>query len=132
MNFKIKKRISLLLILFFVCIMAGLPLFQSNAQMTGGFQNPLQAKSFTQLIEGIIDWVYSIGIVIAVLVIVYSGFLFMVSGGNEEKVTKAKRALMWSLIGLAVLLVGKGWVSIIQELLGGTTGTPPPEPPPPI
>ncbi len=126
MNFKIKKRISLLFVLFFAGLLIILPLSQVEAvegrKITGGLSNPLQADNFAELIEDIIEWLVSIGMVIAVVMIVYSGFLFMVSGGSEEKVTKAKRTLIWSLIGLAVLLVGRGWISIIQELLGGTTG----------
>ncbi len=85
----------------------------------GSITNPLNATSFTELIGGIIDWVVAIGILIAVIMIIYSGILFMTSGGKEESVTKARKALTWSIIGLAVLLIGRGWIGIVKSLIGG-------------
>lgn len=35
---------------------------------------------------------------------VYGGFLFLTSGGNDEKIKKGKDTLMWATIGLAVVL----------------------------
>jgi len=50
--------------------------------------------------------------------IIYSGLLFMTAAGDEEKVSKAKKALTWSLIGLAVLIMGRAWISLIKDILG--------------
>lgn len=118
MSFNFKKGFSLF---FLVCLMAMLPLFWAGAQaVEGEFTNPLIADSFAELIEGIIDWVAMIGVIIAVGMIVYSGILFMTAGGDKEKITTARKALVWSLVGLAVLLIGSNWISIIKDLLGGT------------
>ncbi len=43
--------------------------------------------------------------VIAVVLIIYAGFLWMTAGGNEESVTKAKDLLMNAVIGLAIILL---------------------------
>ena len=51
--------------------------------------------------------------------IIYSGILFMISRGNDEDITKAKKALMWSLIGLAILIMGKTWITLIESILSG-------------
>ncbi|MEA2113205.1 MAG: pilin [Patescibacteria group bacterium] len=123
MNFKFKKRISLFLVLFFACLIIILPLLQVEAatykKVTGGLSNPLQADSFSELIEDIIDWIADIGILIAVGMIIYSGVLFMIAGGSDEKITTAKKTLMWSLVGLAVLLIGRNWISLVESILGG-------------
>jgi len=123
MNFKLKKIISLSAVLFFICLTMGLPLAQVDAlegtKVTGSFESPLEAKDFTTLIEGIIDWVANIGIIIAVGMIIYSGLLFMIAGGRDEKITEARKALTWSLVGLAVLLIGKNWVTLVRSILGG-------------
>lgn len=122
MNLKFKKRISLLSVLLFMCLITILPLSQVGAvegEKIIGLQNPLQAESFEELIEDIIDWVANIGILIAVGMIIYSGVLFMIAGGTEENITKAKKTLMWSLIGLAVLIMGKNWVTLVRSILGG-------------
>lgn len=52
------------------------------------------------LLEGVIK----IGIPIIALAIIYSGFLFVFARGNSEKLGKAKDALLYSLIGSALLL----------------------------
>ena len=123
MNFKFKKRISLLFVLFFACLMIILPLSQVEAvegeKITEGLSNPLQADSFTALIEDIIDWIVDIGLLIAVGMIIHSGVLFMTAGGKDEDITKAKKTLMWSLVGLAILLIGRNWISLVQDILGG-------------
>ena len=120
MNFKFKKRIFLLLGLFLACLTIALPLSLVCAgDVTIGLENPIEAENFTELIEGIIDWIVDIGILIAVGMIVYSGVLFMIAGGDKDKITTARKALTWSLIGLAVLIMGKNWITLIKSILEG-------------
>lgn len=112
------RRFSLTLVLVFAFLLL-MPLFQASGNGTSkssSFTNPLTATSFSEITENIIKWIVNIGILIAVVMIIYSGLLFMTAAGEEEKITKAKKALMWSLIGLAILLIGKGWISIIKSL----------------
>jgi len=83
----------------------------ANADVTikGDFTNPIGATAGTipQFIAKILDIAVQIGTPIAVLAIIYSGFLFLVAQGNPEKVTVARRALQWSLVGAFVLLGAK-------------------------
>jgi len=72
---------------------------------SGTFCNPLGSiNSFSDFVAAVLDIVVSIGIPIAALAIIFSGFLFVTAQGNEEKLKTAKRAFMWSVIGTAVLL----------------------------
>jgi hypothetical protein len=108
---------------FFLFLVFGIIVFPLTVIAATGIEsremgNPLGTTDFNELITKIIDWLANIGALIAVIMIIYSGFLFMTSGGNEEKVTKAKKALTWSLVGLAVLIIGKGWVLIVKDVLG--------------
>ncbi|MBK5215553.1 MAG: hypothetical protein JJE53_01955 [Candidatus Pacebacteria bacterium] len=68
--------------------------------------NPLGSgiDSIPKLIEAIINIVLMIGIPIIVLAIIYTGFLFVKAQGNPEQITKAKSALLYTLIGAALLL----------------------------
>jgi hypothetical protein len=43
--------------------------------------------------------------VVAVVIIIYAGFMWMTAGGNDEKVGKAKKTLMAGLIGLVIILL---------------------------
>ncbi|OGL77960.1 hypothetical protein A3F28_00220 [Candidatus Uhrbacteria bacterium RIFCSPHIGHO2_12_FULL_57_11] len=42
--------------------------------------------------------------IIAVVIVLYGGFLWMTAAGNEEKVEKAKKMLVAGVIGLAIIL----------------------------
>jgi len=120
MNENIFKKISLLLI---VSILISLPIFVL-AQGTGGFipngntgiSNPLTADSFTDLINNIAGWIFTLAIPLAALMFMFGGFQFLVSGGSEEKVTKAKKTMLWAAVGLMVCLIGAGFTGIIKEL----------------
>jgi Type IV secretion system pilin len=48
-----------------------------------------------------------VGLIFLVMIL-YSGFQWMTSGGNEEKITKAKQRLVSSTIGLGIILLA--WV----------------------
>ena len=67
--------------------------------------NPLGAgTSLTTLIADIMSLVTRVGIVVVILMLVYVGFLFVTAQGNESKLTQAKTALMWTVIGALILL----------------------------
>ncbi len=66
--------------------------------------NPIAATDFTGLLNLILKVVTEIGSIVVVFFIIYSGFMFVTAQGNEEKLTKAKNSLMWTLIGAAILL----------------------------
>ena len=50
------------------------------------------------------DIIIPIGGVVAALMIMYAGFLYVTAGGNETQIKKAHDALLWGAIGAAVLL----------------------------
>ena len=106
-------------------LIIGFPLFsvQSGAITgTGGsISNPLDSTSFTALISDIAKWVFLLAIPLATLMFLIGGFMFMISGGNEQKITQAKKTMIWAAVGLAVCLVGAGFTYIIRQLLGVTS-----------
>lgn len=58
----------------------------------------------------------------AVLMIIYSGILFVTAGGNEEKIKRAKRNLSWTLLGVVIILSANVLITYIQSLLSGQGG----------
>lgn len=84
-----------------------------------GFQNPLGGiTDFNSLLNKIIEWLINIGTLIAVVMVIYSAILYISSGGKDTQVTTARKSLQWSLVGLAIMLIGQGWVGVIQSFLG--------------
>jgi len=83
--------------------------------------NPLGSggKDIPTLIDTIATWLLEIGTTIAVIIVIWAAILFMFSGGNQVKVTTARKTLWYAIIGLAILLLAKGVTSIIQNFLSG-------------
>lgn len=46
--------------------------------------------------------------IIAVIIVLYGGFMWMTAGGNEERVTKAKQILTAGIIGLVIIVMAWG------------------------
>lgn len=67
-------------------------------------KNPIAASDFNALLVSLLKIATEIGSIVVVFMIIYCGFLFVTAQGNEEKLTTAKRALTWTLIGAAILL----------------------------
>lgn len=61
---------------------------------------------------------YIVG-VIAILVILYAGFLFLTAAGNEDTMKKAKGYLLYGLIGIAVGLLAFNAAPIVSSVIGG-------------
>ena len=63
-----------------------------------------------------------IGIIMLVLII-YAGFLWMTSGGNEEQVTRAKTMIRNAIVGVIIILMSWALTTfVINALLNATTG----------
>jgi hypothetical protein len=94
---------------------------------TGGTQllNPLSAgTSLPVLLQDILGFVVKIGAVAVVLMLVYVGFLFATAGGNESQISKAREALLWTIVGALILLGAQAIASGIQATAQAlSTGT---------
>ena len=67
--------------------------------------NPLTGiNSVPDLVIALLKIAMSIGIWVAVLFIVYSGFLFIKARGSEAELKKAKSTFLWTVVGTAILL----------------------------
>jgi len=79
--------------------------------------NPLKVTSVTGVVDLIIGIVLRIAFIVAVLAIMYSGFLFVKAQGNEQEITKAKEVFWNTVIGVALIFGASGLVKIIQVTL---------------
>lgn len=90
----------------------------ATTPQSAGITNPLGdgIDSLPKLIEAILNIVLVIGVPIVALAIIYSGFLFVQAQGNTEKITGAKKTLLYTIVGAALLL--GAWV--IANAIKGT------------
>ncbi|OHB15397.1 MAG: hypothetical protein A2431_03900 [Candidatus Zambryskibacteria bacterium RIFOXYC1_FULL_39_10] len=125
---KNKKNILSLFILGIIMMVFVVPLF-SFAQGGGGvtpkpggggttptpapapvsqkiiIENPFKENTIEGLINTIVnDILLPIGGVVAVLMIMWAGFLYVTAKGDPGQIKKAHDALLWAVIGAAILL----------------------------
>ena len=55
--------------------------------------------------------------IIAILIILYGGFLWMTAAGNEEKVDQAKKIITAGIIGLIIIFVSFAIATFVIESL---------------
>lgn len=54
---------------------------------------------------GLLDAAYWAAAVIAVIVIIVAGFMYVTSGGDAAKVVKAKNTILYAVIGLVIIIL---------------------------
>ena len=89
---------------------------------TGGglsrLPNPLGATdTFAKLADKVLGVVSTLGGIVAVFFIIYSGFLFVTAGGNETKQGEARKALLYAVIGTAILIGAQALSAIITTTI---------------
>jgi hypothetical protein len=57
---------------------------------------------------------------LAVIMVIYGGVTYVASAGNDEAVGKAKKIIMYAVIGLIIVLVS---FVLVRAILGAGTGT---------
>lgn len=61
--------------------------------------------------------------IVAVMIILYAGFTWMTAGGNEEKISKAKKLLINGFIGIVIIMTSYALVSFLfKSILDATMG----------
>jgi len=82
--------------------------------------NPIDTNTPQELIGKVISAVLGISGSLALLMFIYGGFTWMLSGGNAEKVTKGKNTLVWASIGLIVIFSSYAMVNTLFKGLAGS------------
>lgn len=82
------------------------------AQLSGG-QTGLRGIVLT-----IINFFLTFLGLLAVIMVIYGGFLYVSSAGNEENVNKAKKILLYAVIGIVVIIAS---FALVNTILGAGT-----------
>jgi len=120
-----KIKLTILLGAFLVMIVAANFVlaadFGVNA-VNNGLGGSLAATDPRVVIGRIIQIALSFLGAIAVVIIMYAGFLWMSSGGDEEKITRAQAILRNAIIGLIIILASWGIATFILTQIMNATG----------
>ena len=79
--------------------------------------------SFRSLALTIVNFFLTFLGLIAVVMIIYGGFLYVTAAGKEESIGTAKKIIMYAAIGIIVILLSFAIVNtVLTAGTGGTTG----------
>ncbi|MBT4850001.1 hypothetical protein HON36_04070 [Candidatus Parcubacteria bacterium] len=119
------KKITVLLFLFFAVIFL-LPEVASAQDVYGvnDLSNTnLGTRDLRDMVAGIINIFLGFLGILATVIILYGGYIWMTSGGNADKIDRAKKIIINGVIGLAIILSSYAIARfLLQEGYDGTVG----------
>lgn len=80
-------------------------------------RNITDLNSFKTVFQSVANWIGYFVLAVAVVIILLSAFNFMTAGGADEKITTARRQLIYALVGIAVALLAFSLPAIVSNLL---------------
>lgn len=83
----------------------------------------LGSKSPELVVANIVNWALGVLALIAVILVLAGGFLWMTAAGNEEKIERAKKLLTAAVVGLVIILAAWGITIYALNILTTATGT---------
>jgi len=111
------KNSFLFLVVLISIIILGMTTF-ALADTSVSLTNPLGASaSLTSIIDAISNFITVIASSLVVIMIVWAGILFVTSAGNPGRVKTAQQCLIWAVVGIAIVLAGKGLVLVINSVI---------------
>lgn len=98
--------------------MAPMSVFAAGISPTTKPENLPTEISFGALLIAVINWFLGLVGLLAVLMLIYGGFRYLTSGGNEESTTKAKNTIIYAIIGIVIVILSYAIVFTITDALG--------------
>ncbi len=80
--------------------------------------NPLCDSTLLELIRRIGTFLQWLAIILAPAIFIIAGIMYLISGGNPERVKTASKMMLWAAIGFVIILLSFGLVNVIMDLIG--------------
>lgn len=75
------------------------------------------------IINQTMNWLLAILGFLGIIGFVIAGILYLTAAGDEDQIGKAKNAMMYSIIGVIVALLGFVIIQAVNNWLGGTNAS---------
>jgi hypothetical protein len=74
-------------------------------------------QTVDEILNSLVNWLLVIAAPIAIIMTIWAGYLFMTGGDNEERIKKARSTLMYVVIGIVVLIISKGIITLVRSFV---------------
>jgi len=86
-----------------------------EAVLVSPLQGDLTVEDIAGKISGVI---FGLALMICPILIIWGGFEIATAGGDQNKITKGKQIITFSLVGLAIIALSAAFVEAIKQILG--------------
>lgn len=119
-----KKGLVILLTVFLFAFVVTPTVAALDVGLNYGTFTGLGTKDIREGIMTIISYLLGFLGIIAIIIILYGGFVWLTSAGNEEKVGQAKKIITAGIIGLVIVFISYAIASfVITQLITATGAT---------
>lgn len=78
----------------------------------------LPTGSITGIITNIMQWLLGLVGLFGVIGFAIAGILYLTAAGDEGRIGQAKNAMVWSIVGVVVALLGVVIITAVNSMLG--------------
>jgi len=122
-NTQMPKTITICFLILLVFVASGsFALAQSGTTSSSSFSNPLgSTSSFEALLTNIYNYLtkYVVG-PLAVIFIIIGGIMYMLSGGDKDRIERAKKTVIYAIVGLAIVVASSYFYNEIKLIMSGS------------
>lgn len=80
------------------------------------------AKDIDSVVERLVkpglNWIVSLSVVVAVAIIIVSGYTLITSGGDTDKIQKGQKGIVAAVIGMVIVFLARILIVFVLETLG--------------
>ena len=80
--------------------------------------NPLQGQGLEAITTPIINFIFKLSIVVVPVLITWAAFKIVTAAGDSKKIEDAKKIILWTLIGFALVLLSRGASDLLSAIIG--------------
>jgi len=78
----------------------------------------LQAKDFGTVVGSVIQLIFVVAVVAALLYLIYGGFRWLISTGDKSKVSEAREHIIAAIIGLVIIFLAYFIINLLMGFFG--------------
>jgi type IV secretory pathway VirB2 component (pilin) len=85
---------------------------------TSVYAAPPKLADIGGILDNVFNLIMPVGGLIAVIMIIYGGYMWIMSGGDAQKTQQAQGTLTWAVLGLVFLFVIRMVLKVVFDFIG--------------
>lgn len=104
-------------------LLPGVALAQWGKGISNAGKSQLPGGTISAIITQAMNWLLALVGILGVIGFVIAGILYLTAAGSETQTEKAKKAMLYAILGVVVALVGLVIIKAVNTWLGGSSSS---------